>query len=504
MLELPKIVRGRLQATKAAGGHPDADVLTAFAERALQDGERALVMEHLGRCADCRDVLARALPASATQELAGLSHPAAVDWSSRSILRWPVLGWGLAVAGIVAVASLGVLRHEQRKQTSALNIRPFSQIEVPRNEGADARSQGGPAQDGADAPRTEQRQRSLATPEANLPMPARPVSGTTAGSGRGTPRSEGRAVGFIGGDISVKKEPRADSSPHTKLAMAQPPSDLDFAYAAKPAAEPSAKQRSFKNLTGESAQGPFGKKDEAKSADAELMARNQLQDQLTGPTPGDQSASHSSQKTAEQLSTGAVVERAKPPVASQVVEVTSEAVPTQIPAPPTAGASLGALSANPSTRPHWTVNATGDLLRSFDAGRTWQAVSVDSALTGGSIPFHARESSLKAAKTANGKMADAEAPEVLERDALEKAKKIVFRSVVAIDSQVWAGGSGGVLYHSIDAGDHWTSIIPSSAGVRLSGDITAVEFADPQHGRVATSTFEVWTTADGGLNWQKQ
>ena len=47
MQNIPKIVRQRLRATEAtADPHPDANVLTAFAEQALAERERLAVVEH--------------------------------------------------------------------------------------------------------------------------------------------------------------------------------------------------------------------------------------------------------------------------------------------------------------------------------------------------------------------------------------------------------------------------------------------------------------------------
>ena len=62
MEQLPKIVQQRLQATAAAGVHPDPDLLTAFAEKSLTERERTQVLQHLGQCADCRQVVALAMP----------------------------------------------------------------------------------------------------------------------------------------------------------------------------------------------------------------------------------------------------------------------------------------------------------------------------------------------------------------------------------------------------------------------------------------------------------
>jgi photosystem II stability/assembly factor-like uncharacterized protein len=61
-----------------------------------------------------------------------------------------------------------------------------------------------------------------------------------------------------------------------------------------------------------------------------------------------------------------------------------------------------------------------------------------------------------------------------------------------------------MLYHSADSGAHWARVLPSAEGATLSGDITRIEFSDAQHGRIATSSGEVWITADDGQTWRRQ
>ena len=66
MQDVPKIVRARLQreSPAAADPHPDADLLTAFAEQSLTAREQEPMLEHLARCGECREVVALALPAT--------------------------------------------------------------------------------------------------------------------------------------------------------------------------------------------------------------------------------------------------------------------------------------------------------------------------------------------------------------------------------------------------------------------------------------------------------
>lgn len=130
MTKVPKIVHERLRAAAQAqrGGspHPDADSLTAFAEQGLSQIERQGVVEHLALCADCRNVLALALPAQEMRPTAAAVEPAAVgsgqapvfeksrqqsirSWFAVSGLRWAALAAG--VVAVVLVVGPALRRH---------------------------------------------------------------------------------------------------------------------------------------------------------------------------------------------------------------------------------------------------------------------------------------------------------------------------------------------------------------------------------------------------------
>jgi photosystem II stability/assembly factor-like uncharacterized protein len=107
---------------------------------------------------------------------------------------------------------------------------------------------------------------------------------------------------------------------------------------------------------------------------------------------------------------------------------------------------------------------------------------------------------------------DATSVQISEKTSRAKSKEArlkrdtsapTFRVVAASGTDVWAGGSGGALYHSPDAGNHWTRVTPTSSGAALAGDIVSLEFPDKQHGKVSTSTGEIWTTSDAGQTWKK-
>jgi hypothetical protein len=126
MTDVPKIVHSRLRPTPERGSlqetHPEADVLTAFTEQALSAAERDHVLQHLALCADCRDVVALALPAldaavppleteteTVRTVLPNESHATWLGWAG---LRWERLGWAhlswAALAAGIAVAVLVV------------------------------------------------------------------------------------------------------------------------------------------------------------------------------------------------------------------------------------------------------------------------------------------------------------------------------------------------------------------------------------------------------------
>src|ERR1022692_4637952 len=117
MQDVPKIVRARLQQQKPAAVelHPDADLLTAFAEHSLAARERDQVLEHLARCGDCREVVALALPPTEAVAPATSPSTARIGWVS-----WPVLRCGVVAAGIIAVTSVGILQYRQRRQEKTL------------------------------------------------------------------------------------------------------------------------------------------------------------------------------------------------------------------------------------------------------------------------------------------------------------------------------------------------------------------------------------------------
>ena len=135
--------------------------------------------------------------------------------------------------------------------------------------------------------------------------------------------------------------------------------------------------------------------------------------------------------------------------------------------------------------PRWTVSPSGTLQRSFDGGNTWLTVDPSAS--------HRGAMALASVTAQAGPVATDQKKENLNRKASTAPNPSpVFLAVAANGPEVWAGASGGLL------------VAPSEAGTILTGDIISIQFPDPQHGRIATSTAELWTTFDAGQTWHKQ
>jgi len=477
MQNVPKIVRERLKAGTPTGHHPDADVLTAFAECSLPEGERAVVLQHLARCGDCRDVLALALPEPEVAQ--PVIAPARGGW-----LTWPALRWGFVAAGGVAIVSIGILqyqRHLTSTATIAKEAKPEavaitvqtqpaapSPAETPvKNEKArtDANSVRGTGKK-----LTQNGQLALAAPRASQ----QPQTGAAVASNA-----------FHGQTLHGPAMPTQWQQQQTARMQASPlaaPSSTTKQPAADMAANPPIP--SAAEVVEVQAQGvPEQADTQTRNQDSELQAQG-----------GAAAQQHEYSSRA--------VGKAKPAVNVEAKNA-AQAQPMGGPAlqPAVNARNFTQLSDLAAALPRWTISASGGLQRSFDQGQTWQDVDASA----NPVPAAGFTSTNYAsvdmvAETARAKDSSA------DKKALKKtaAAAVIFRAVAAIGAEVWAGGSNAALYHSLDAGSHWTRVLPLSGGATLTGDIVAVEFSDPQHGKVTTSTTEVWITGNGGQAWQEQ
>jgi len=439
MQSIPNIARERLKAGTSEADHPDANLLSAFAEKSLPERERGTLLDHLARCSECRDVLALALPA--TEEIQPAAKPSPTRW-----LTWPALRWGLVTAGVAIIATFGIVEN-QRHTATAARFSPAS----PKSEPVSAKLAPTPLNADVSAEKTVPK---TASPE----LPAR---------GYNLQPSPNQKEEHQVSAAALASAPRSNAMiARRAIAPSTPPSMRPNSQTKVPAASESVQ------VENEVVEAP---------PQAQQVQSEQAQADQSLP------ATHAEDSDAR-------IGKAKAPVTT-TVEVSGAAplVPTEEKKDlPLTGRNFTQLtSITPANSPRWNISSTGTLQRSFDQGATWQDVDVAASSSTGA-PVGGPVKAPAARTAASGMNLD------------KQAALPTFRAVAANGSDVWAGGSAGLLYHSVDGGNHWTRVLPSGAGSVLTGDIVSIEFSDAQHGKITTSTPEVWTTPDNGGTWQKQ
>jgi hypothetical protein len=81
---------------------------------------------------------------------------------------------------------------------------------------------------------------------------------------------------------------------------------------------------------------------------------------------------------------------------------------------------------------------------------------------------------------------------------------ITFHVVSVVGDNVWAGGSGGSLFHSSDGGQNWSKQPIGSLPDVETDTIAAIRFTDTTRGVVTTEGGARWSTSDGGATWTKE
>jgi hypothetical protein len=443
--------------------HPDADLLTAFAEQALSEPERDGVLAHLALCGDCREVVALSLPAadldaasiaSETESARATPIPAQTERNSPAAPRlawpdfawakpawakpawakfaWPSLRWAALAAGILVVATVLMVHPGKRNEATLHPAKPPVATPAPSASGSEIAS----LSTGS----------SPIAPSPTVPLPKAPLAKTNGA--RPNPQLH----------LSNKLKPEKSVAPpavESEMLLADNQKDageVDELSAASPVFNSAFDARTTRGATEtvEVSGAAANLVEVEPSAEARLMVHNEMSAAEIAKPALPKTGGNARQKTEAAVT---------PAQAGAQARTMTYAAKLASPAgQPLAKASANAMARNVT----WTI-AAGVLQRSLDSGQSWQNV-------------------LRA-----------------DRPLLCYASH---------GEDMWTGGQAGTLFHSTDSGVTWAQVQPSIPGKTLSSDITHIDVTQtdvpgPAQIFVSTSNNEIWSSANGGKTWEK-
>ncbi len=342
MEKLPKIALQRLRQGTAgaipeagAAEHPDADLLTAFAEKKLTSRERASVMSHLAKCETCREVVAlTCLPIAEEAPPVKEAGPR-VAW-----FRIPIVRWGAVTAALGAILITVILQRRVIQPVHEPAIAERKQLSPPEPAPPAAR-----AEPEASVPAATRDQ----TDALRVKAPARSeVSSSPLNINQPTEKQGGAA-----GEVARTLEPSVTLSSKAAPAQAGPSAGNTVggsvplaspATAAVPSAEQSA-----------AAMKPTG----AEIARAQTRAAEAAKDKLDAAAESRKKASIAGVQQAEGAPRPQALLKSGGPLLAPVAKKRAGV---------------------PSPFVRWSISNTGKVQRSLDSGTTWEELDVNDSL----------------------------------------------------------------------------------------------------------------------------
>ena len=317
MTEVPRIVRERLRSPGAVGEHPDANLLSAFAEHALAEQEREQVLDHLSRCAECRNVVALALP-QVEQEQAVAAMPAHAA-ASRSWWRSPIVHWSaLTAAALIVLIAVGErMRLRQGHSASAPAIAEYQPAQKPETQASETV----PAA-------VQQKKLHAVVPTAGTPRRADTLYASRPG---------GAGVGENAGTVASVGSAPASATAQNAPAVPPPAAALPM----KP--YPSADASKIESPSFEKER----KIDQAQVKELPVPSTASSQALEVGGSIGTTAAAPTQKRQTAGLSPG----------------------------------RGGTFAKRAYLSPRWSISDSGAVLRSFDGGRSWKDVDVAGGVT---------------------------------------------------------------------------------------------------------------------------
>ncbi len=443
MPEVPKIVYSRLRAGGSSAGHPDADLLTAFAEQALSPEEREGVLQHLAVCGDCREVVAIALPASESVRVPQVaSEEATVTTIRQARARRNWFGWlglrGVAVAAGVVVASVLILRSGKPPQSRVENTvaSVSKQAEPPLEEAASAKPAAPPVERAFSDTAKSDELRTSKDEARQAQLKSQFSKELKIESTRKPAELAKMQAGAALGDMK-----RADRGEADKLA---------------PVAAPPAMSGAISGGSVSQAAGvPASADQQAPPASAEAVTAKAVTEtvEVTAASPLVQTADASTNQSLTVMGRNMEdipVVKAKAPAPSQKAATAARTKKQAL------GASSNyAYDASAQPAAIWQLSE-GTLQHSLNAGTNWQTV-------------------------------------------LRSDHPLLCHATRGTD--IWAAGQAGTVFHSTDGGVTWTQLHPTAKDQPLTADVTGIDLQKPGEAMFTTITGERWTTMDNGKTW---
>ena len=549
MNEVPKIVYHRLRAAMPAAElleqmHPEADVLTAFAEQALSAPEREGVLQHLALCGNCRDVVALALPATDPLVTDAILRPREVGEEESVVtvlsgteavtrsgnregksrfawagfgwgqMRWATLAAGVAVAIFVVRPALEHIGKPHPQVNSAANqISPAAQATTPLQTASGA------------------------VPVNSAVATKNAVTGATSST-------------LTDGKIASNKVKRNGVEPMSganmtgaDTSLANTIDGLDGRPVSSPQPQPPQMTASRSEQSGMQLVGTLGANGGSVKRNADRLKTDRLKKDavpagLAGAPRRELGAPGAESKSeAEKAALGkSVVASSSTMVevtagASTEVETTAESGSTpvsteanlmaQADQPPRERTMLQDAPAIIKAKPALDDSATRDVAATAanESGKT----SAGQASTSTEVASLQAEVTPKA-KTRNF-AAQAAAPLAMQKQSANWtiAGGVLQRSLdgghtwqmaartehallcyASRGQEVWAGGQAGTLLHSVDNGATWSAVAVSFGGQRLSSDVTRVDVRGPAEIVLSTDAHETLSSTDDGKTWEKK
>ena len=311
--EIRKLISGRLKKAVADGPHPDPNLLAAFAENSLSDAPRKQLLQHLGGCSDCREILFLAMPDSAVAQRAFSFRP-----NRFSLFAWR---WGVVAASIAVVAVLIVsVRHKvsgpSHEQNAVINSAAPAPAQIATDKLPAELSEMRAAQK---KPRTEAMPKAVPEPKHMTAKPKTEFAFDSSDQVRMLPQAGQSAGQNVVGGYSAAGKSRSD-----------------LAVAANKPVEPSDKDSKDK---------------EAKQDERKLTAAIAVSGVAAQVSPQKQTAAESLDKVGASPAVHQILGRSGPE-------------------------SLAASLKPTVVAPQWRLSANGAVQRSFNSGATWQNVTI--------------------------------------------------------------------------------------------------------------------------------